>query len=83
MTEENPLKIYRGNCHCGAFVYEVDLPEIKAVITCNCSICSKKGCLWVKPYEIKVVKGSEDALTSYTFASNTFPHKVSPVFKFS
>lgn len=83
MSAESPLKTYRGNCHCGAFVYEVELPEIKAVSTCNCSICSKKGYLWVKPSEIKVVKGSEDALTAYTFASNTFYHKVSPLFKFS
>lgn len=83
MSAENLLKTYRGNCHCGAFVYEVELPEIKAVSTCNCSICSKKGYLWAKPSEIKVVKGSEDALTAYTFASNTYYHKVSPLFKFS
>lgn len=80
MTEEKPLKTYRGNCHCGAFVYEVELPEIKAVSTCNCSICTKKGYLWVKPSEIKVVKGAEDALTGYTFGSNTFYHKVSPLY---
>ncbi|KAK1828513.1 glutathione-dependent formaldehyde-activating enzyme [Podospora conica] len=79
MAEENqPLKTYRGNCHCGAFVYEVELPEIKAVSTCNCSICTKKGYLWVKPSEIKVVKGDEDALTGYTFGSNTFYHKFCP-----
>ncbi|KAK3347015.1 Mss4-like protein [Lasiosphaeria hispida] len=73
-----PLKTYRGNCHCGAFVYEVELPEIKAVSACNCSICTKKGYLWVKPSEIKVVKGDEDALTGYTFGSKTFYHKFCP-----
>lgn len=70
-------KIYRGNCHCGAFVYEVELPEIKSVTACNCSICSKKGYLWVKPSEIKAVKGDEAALSTYTFGSNTYVHKVS------
>ena len=74
------IKTYRGNCHCAAFIYEVELPEIKAVTACNCSICTKKGYLWVKPSEIKVVKGDEDALTDYTFGSKTFHHKVSPIF---
>jgi len=82
MADANqPRKTYRGNCHCGAFVYEVELPEIKAVSACNCSICTKKGYLWVRPpSEIKVVKGYEDALTSYTFGSKTFYHKVRSIF---
>ena len=74
--EHQPLETYRGNCHCGAFVYEVELPKIKSVNACNCSICTKKGYLWVKPSEIKVVKGDEASLTSYTFGSDNFVHKV-------
>lgn len=82
MADANqPLKTHRGNCHCGAFIYEVELPEIKAVSACNCSICTKKGYLWVKPSEIKAVKGDENALTDYTFGSKTFHHKVNPIFQ--
>lgn len=44
-----PTKKYRGNCHCGAFVFELDVPEIKSVSDCDCSICHKKGYLWLRP----------------------------------
>jgi hypothetical protein len=75
-----PLKTYRGNCHCTAFVYEVDVPEIKSVGECNCSICTKKGVLWVyaDPEAFRVVKGSEDALTSYNFGTGFATHKFCP-----
>ncbi|EFY99659.1 glutathione-dependent formaldehyde-activating enzyme [Metarhizium robertsii ARSEF 23] len=80
-SEDNtrqPLRTYRGNCHCKAFVYEVQLPEIKAVKQCNCSICHKKGYLWVLVQEtghFKIVKGSEDTLSSYTFNTKNRIHK--------
>ncbi|WYZ45269.1 hypothetical protein EsH8_VIII_000585 [Colletotrichum jinshuiense] len=77
VTEE-PKRTYRGNCHCAAFVYEVDLPEIKSVSECNCSICAKKGTLWVVPKNrdaFRVVKGAESELTSYNFASGQMTHK--------
>lgn len=79
MTDQ-PLKKYRGNCHCGAFVYEVKVPEITEVYECNCSICYKKGYLLVLVADYasnyEVVKGSEDQLTNYTFGEGKFDHKV-------
>ncbi|KAK9441369.1 glutathione-dependent formaldehyde-activating enzyme [Metarhizium brunneum] len=83
-SEDNtrqPLRTYRGNCHCKAFVYEVQLPEIKAVKQCNCSICHKKGYLWVLAQEtghFKIVKGGEDTLSSYTFNTKNRIHKFCP-----
>lgn len=76
---EQPLRTYRGNCHCKAFVYEAQLPEIKAVKQCNCSICHKKGYLWVMPETVnhfKIVKGDENTLTTYTFNAKNRSHKV-------
>lgn len=72
------LTKYRGNCHCGAFVYEFKAPEIKEVYECNCSICRKKGYLLAMPAEgtFEVVKGSEDALTTYKFGESKYDHKV-------
>lgn len=81
MTDtEQPLKTYRGNCHCGAFVYEIEAPEIKTVSECNCSICYKKGYLWVIPAAgtYKAVKGDEDALTVYSFGGGNITHKFCP-----
>ncbi|POR35307.1 Glutathione-dependent formaldehyde-activating enzyme [Tolypocladium paradoxum] len=77
--EQKPeLRTYRGNCHCGAFVYEVELPEIKSVLECNCSICHKKGYLWVFPAEgrFDIVKGTDDTLTRYTFGPKKLTHRV-------
>jgi hypothetical protein len=77
MADTN-LKTYRGNCHCTAFVYEVDIPELKSAAECNCSICTKKGVLWIYPAPdaLRIVKGSEDALTSYKFGTGIATHKV-------
>ncbi|KAK5995254.1 hypothetical protein PT974_03653 [Cladobotryum mycophilum] len=84
MTAFQPqeLKTYRGNCHCGGFVYEVDLPEIKTVVQCNCSFCSKKGHLMAFPGDkgnFRVVKGSEDNLVSYAFGKKERVHKFCPI----
>lgn len=77
-NDNAPLKTYRGNCHCGAFVFEAQMPEIKDVMQCNCSICQRKGYLLVNPVEgsFKVVKGDLDQLTTYRFASEKIQHKV-------
>ena len=77
---EQNLKTYRGNCHCGDFVYEVDLPADMTVTTeCNCSICSKKGYLFAVPApgSFKMIKGDEKDMTAYTFGPGTRPHSVS------
>ncbi|KAF5502114.1 Centromere protein V [Colletotrichum aenigma] len=75
------LRLYRGNCHCGSFVYEAELPEIKSAMECNCSICHKKGYLWVFPTEgskFNIVKGDKNALSQYTFGAKKLAHKFCP-----
>jgi hypothetical protein len=40
---EDDLKLYNGNCHCGAVKYTVKtkpLTELK-VLSCNCSLCAR------------------------------------------
>ncbi|KAI8944916.1 glutathione-dependent formaldehyde-activating enzyme [Xylaria longipes] len=78
--QQAPLKAYRGNCHCKAFVYEITLPEIKQASECNCSICYKKAAVWVfpKPSDVKFVKGDPSALTNYSFNRTQFTHKFCP-----
>ncbi|OHW91626.1 glutathione-dependent formaldehyde-activating enzyme [Colletotrichum incanum] len=75
--EQELQRTYRGNCHCAAFVYELDLPEINTVSECNCSICTKKGSLWVTPARdnFRMVKGAESELSSYKFGSEQMIHK--------
>lgn len=77
-VQQSPRQTYRGNCHCGAFVYEIDVPEITSVDECNCSICYKKGYLWVflGERDFRVVKGDVNQLTGYRFGRGTVEHKV-------
>lgn len=68
-SEGKPLKSYRGNCHCGAFIFTLRVPEITTVEYCNCSNCRKKGYLWLIPdttkgHKFEVVK-DEGKLTEY------------------
>ncbi|EOO01487.1 putative glutathione-dependent formaldehyde-activating gfa protein [Phaeoacremonium minimum UCRPA7] len=89
MAEESP-KTYHGNCHCGAFIFELTSPEIKTVFECNCSICSKKGYAWLFPGadNFKPVKGDVKDLTEYTFNDGNYIHRFcatcgTPVMAFS
>jgi hypothetical protein len=39
-------KTYTGGCHSGEVRFEVTA-DISSVVSCNCSICQKRGALWV------------------------------------
>jgi len=39
-------KTYTGGCHCGEVRFEVTA-DLSSVVSCNCSICQKRGALWV------------------------------------
>ncbi|PTB69212.1 hypothetical protein BBK36DRAFT_1112129 [Trichoderma citrinoviride] len=81
MPEETKNVTYRGNCHCGAFVFETTLPEpLKSAFHCDCSICTKKGYLWVFPGKgnVEVVKGSLEGLTAYVFGPKKLKHLFCP-----
>ncbi|EHK20762.1 uncharacterized protein TRIVIDRAFT_216330 [Trichoderma virens Gv29-8] len=43
--------MYHGNCHCGRYRFHVSTPEITSAISCSCSLCAKKGYLWLSPAE--------------------------------
>lgn len=72
------LKKYRGNCHCGAFIFEFEAPEITTVAECQCSICTKKAYLWVQPPNPPTIVKDEGTLVRYAFASKNLAHHVSP-----
>ena len=66
---------YRGSCHCGDVVIEVEAPESVTCEDCNCSICRKSGFLHliVPATRFRLVQGG-DALTTYTFNTGTARH---------
>jgi hypothetical protein len=70
---------YKGSCHCGNVSYEVKT-DLEQVISCNCSICSKKGYLlnFVTPERFHLVSGDEKSLTDYQFNKHMIHHLFCP-----
>jgi hypothetical protein len=66
---------YQGGCHCGNVRYEFDA-EFSQVLSCNCSICLKKGTLltFIGEPQFKLVKG-QDAQSEYLFNKKVIHHK--------
>jgi hypothetical protein len=65
---------YRGSCHCGKVTIEFEGQFDKA-ISCNCSICSKRGSLlWFAPRSALKVTGEQE-LTTYTFNKHVIKHR--------
>ena len=65
---------YNGRCHCGkvSFVAQGELTE---ALSCNCSICQKKGSLlWLLPKDQVDISVQEDALASYQFHKHVIDH---------
>ena len=66
---------YKGGCHCGKVSYEVKT-DLGQVISCNCSICTKKGFLHiiVPLAQFELLSGADD-LTLYTFNTGIAKHQ--------
>jgi hypothetical protein len=64
------LITYHGNCHCGRYRFDLPVSEIKSAITCSCSLCEKKGAIWLKAdsASLKVIR-DDGYLTEYQSAS--------------
>jgi hypothetical protein len=66
---------YDGGCHCGRVRYQVEMDLSAKVISCNCSMCGKKGTLlsFVPADSFKLIAGEND-LTSYRFNKKVIDH---------
>lgn len=71
---------YRGSCHCGRIVFEVETDgEIRSAMSCNCSICQRKGSLlqFVPRTALKLLT-PEDAASVYQFNQHKIKHRFCP-----
>ena len=69
---------YHGSCHCGKIAFEVE-GEIQNAMTCNCTICSKKGAvMWFVPRDQLHLLTPDDAASSYTFNKHIIKHRFCP-----
>lgn len=69
---------YQGSCHCGQIAFEVE-GEIPEVMSCNCSMCQRKGTLmWFVPRDsIKLLTPPEN-MSTYTFNKHVIQHHFCP-----
>ena len=72
-------KTYTGGCHCGEIRFEVTT-DLEQVVSCNCSICQKRGALWtfVPPQSFALRAGADD-LRDYQFGKRTIHHLFCPI----
>ncbi|HZH42926.1 MAG TPA: GFA family protein [Lysobacter sp.] len=68
------MPTYKGSCHCGAIVMEVD-GELDRVIECNCSICQRRGSLlWFVPRDALRLDADPTQLGTYRFNTHRIDH---------
>jgi hypothetical protein len=66
---------HKGSCHCGKVAFEVN-GEITGALSCNCSICQKKGSLlWFVPRDDMTLLTPEEAASTYTFNKHVIKHR--------
>lgn len=63
-----------GGCHCGKVKFEVEM-NLENAISCNCSICMKRGSVldFVPESQFKLLSGESD-LTDYQFNKKMIHH---------
>jgi hypothetical protein len=65
---------YKGSCHCGKIAFEVE-GEIKEAMSCNCSMCGRKGSLlWFVPRDKLRLLTPEENIGTYTFNKHVIKH---------
>lgn len=69
---------YRGSCHCGRVAFEVD-GTVDLALSCNCSICQRKGSLlWFMPRDRLTLLSPDEAASSYEFNKHLIRHRFCP-----
>jgi len=69
---------YKGSCHCGRVAFEVS-GEIGSVMSCNCSICQRKGALmWFVSRDQLRLLTPDDHASTYLFNKHVIKHRFCP-----
>ncbi|MBC7880985.1 MAG: GFA family protein [Anaerolineae bacterium] len=69
---------YRGSCHCGKIAFEV-VGEVIEAMSCNCSICLRKGSLlWFVPRDKLILITPEQDASTYMFNKHILKHRFCP-----
>ncbi len=69
------MTTHRGSCHCGRVTFEVD-GEIDSALSCNCSICQRKGALmWFAPRSALRLNTPDENAATYLFGKHVIRHR--------
>jgi hypothetical protein len=69
---------YWGSCHCGQIAFEVE-GEIPEVMSCNCSMCQRKGTLmWFVPRQAMTLLTPPEKMSTYKFNKHVIKHRFCP-----
>jgi hypothetical protein len=70
---------HTGSCHCGRMKFEVE-GTIGGALSCNCSLCQRKGSLlWFVPRDKFTLLTPEANASTYTFNKHVIKHHFCPV----
>lgn len=66
---------FDGSCHCGQVRFELEA-TITRLSQCNCSMCSRKGALYIPVRDIEAVRiiAGASELSEYQFNTKTAIH---------
>jgi hypothetical protein len=66
---------YKGSCHCGRVAFEVE-GEISSAMSCNCSMCQRKGTLmWFVPHDKLHLLTPDENASTYMFNKHVIKHR--------
>jgi hypothetical protein len=69
---------YKGSCHCGRVAFEVE-GTLDGAMSCNCSMCQRKGALmWFVPREQLSLLTPDANASTYTFNRHVIKHRFCP-----
>ncbi len=69
---------YHGSCHCGQVAFDVE-GDLSEVVSCNCSICQRKGTLmWFVPMSAVTLRTPPENMRTYTFNKHVIKHHFCP-----
>jgi hypothetical protein len=70
--------LYKGSCHCGHVAFQVE-GTLTGVMSCNCSVCQRKGTLmWFVPREDLQLLTPDENASTYTFNKHVIKHRFCP-----
>ena len=70
--------LHQGSCHCGLVKFEVE-GDIDSALSCNCSICQRKGSLlWFAPRSAMRLLTPEGDASTYLFRTHQIRHRFCP-----